>query len=147
MSNNQDESIHRLSNLLGIDYSLIMNICKIASLSPEDLLDFYLCTARLPTIQEIDYASKVGFSFLKCVHIVAKGVCEKNLSPPKSPMYVDIDYSDRISIYNISADEAIRLSLIIESAENAFLTGPLKRIGNQLYLYANKAFELNAEKP
>lgn len=56
-------------------------------------------------------------------------------------MYVDIDSRKKISLNDLTPDEALRLSMIIRFADFRFLTGPLTVAGDQLYLHANRAFE------
>lgn len=139
MHNNIDESALKLSVLSNVDYSMVINICKFTPLTTKNLLDFYLLTARFPTIQEFDYACRFGFSLLITLHTMTRRACQRSL-PSKTSMYVDIDSNAHISLYGMTADEAMRLSLMIDSAGKDLLTGPLKSIGNQLYLYANKSF-------
>lgn len=143
----QDESAYQLSTLSNVDYTLIINLCKVAPLSSKDLLDFYFLTGRFPTIQEFEYVHKYGFYLLIIKYKKAiLGACKKELSPPKSSMYIDIDSTAHISLYRMTADEAMRLSLLIDSGERHLLNGPLIYIGEQLYLYANKAFERMAQE-
>lgn len=138
MHNNIDKSAHKLSVLSNVDYSMIINICKFTPLTSTNLLDFYLLTARFPTIQELDYACRYGPSLLIALTMVRRS--REEMLPSKTSMYVDIDSNAHVSLYGMTADETMRLSLIIEAGGKDLLNSPLKYIGEQLYLYANRAF-------
>ena len=60
----QDENVTKLSKISSVPYDLIIEITKITVLSSNDLLEFYSMKGRFPTVEEMNVASKVGFSAL-----------------------------------------------------------------------------------
>lgn len=59
-----NENAIKLSKISSIPYDLIIEITKITALTSKNLLDFYLMNARFPTVEEMNIASKIGFSAL-----------------------------------------------------------------------------------
>lgn len=60
----QDENAIKLSKISSVPYDLIIEITKTTVLSSNDLLEFYSIKGRFPTVEEMNVASKVGFSAL-----------------------------------------------------------------------------------
>lgn len=56
-------------------------------------------------------------------------------------MYIDTDSKNRISMLELTPEEALRLSFIIRDADSCYKTGPLMNAADQLYLHANKALD------
>lgn len=56
-------------------------------------------------------------------------------------MYIDTDSKNRISILELTPEEALRLSIIIRCADPCYKTGPLLNAADQLYLHANRALD------
>lgn len=60
----KDKYVLKLTTLSNVSYDLIIQLTRITIFSSKDLYDFYCMTARFPTIEEINIASKMGFRAL-----------------------------------------------------------------------------------